>query len=251
MSPCLQFTTKHHEGFSMYDTNTRVHDCWDFDLTPGAKHVKGIKACVPPPPGSQPSPPPPCSGTACKYTTKAATKCEAKAIKTLLHVSQDAAVAACSADPSCAGFDWYTVNDGGAACAPGLRAGEGCSTMKGCCEATAPDKTNTAYIKQGFRTCGDPPADTPLPADGIAYSSMEVMGRDITGELVAAARKGGIIPGLYFSNIDWFDPDMRIDEWNAVAAAGKLCDGIACDPKSYNRSTFPEQVSAARATAQR
>ena len=39
--------------------------------------------------------------------------------------------------------------------------------------------------------------------------------------------------GLYFSNIDWFDPDMRIDQWNAVAAAGKLCDGTDCDPKTY------------------
>ena len=27
---------------------------------------------------------------------------------------------------------------------------------------------------------------------------------------------------------------MRIDQWNAVAAAGKLCDGIECDPKNYN-----------------
>ena len=30
------------------------------------------------------------------------------------------------------------------------------------------------------------------PADGVAYSSMEVFGRDITGELVVAARKGGV-----------------------------------------------------------
>ena len=98
--------------------------------------------------------------------------------------------------------------------------------------------------------------------------------------------------GLYFSNIDWFDPDMRIDQvrppppslpsppsllaclveiqhdvlgisprlwgdktsshgsvfgpslqWNAVAAAGKLCDGIACDPKLYNKTTNPEQYA--------
>merc|ERR1712070_1361059 len=35
-------------------------------------------------------------------------------------------------------------------------------------------------------------------SDGIAFSSVELFGRDITGELVAAARKGGISPGLYF-----------------------------------------------------
>jgi hypothetical protein len=29
---------------------------------------------------------------------------------------------------------------------------------------------------------------------------------------------------------------MRIDQWNAVTEAGKLCDGIACDPKVYNRT---------------
>ena len=85
------------------------------------------------------------------------------------------------------------------------------------------------------------PAAAELPPDGIAFSSMEAFGRDITGELVTAARKGGIIPGLYFSNIDWFDPDMRIDQWNAVAASGHLCDGMACDPKLYNASTDPAQ----------
>ena len=26
----FDFTTKHHEGFSMYDTETVVHDCWTF-----------------------------------------------------------------------------------------------------------------------------------------------------------------------------------------------------------------------------
>lgn len=235
----FDFTTKHHEGFSMYDTNTRVHDCWDFDLSPGAKHVKGIKPCIPLAGGGRPSPSP-CLGSDCKYTSKAGTKCEASAIKTLTHITKDAAQSACSADLSCAGFDFYVDNDVGRACAEGLKEGEGCSTMKSCCATTQADKTNTAFIKQGFSACGAP-SDVPLPPDGIAYSSMEAFGRDITGELVAAARKGGIIPGLYFSNIDWFDPDMRIDQWNAVAAAGKLCDGIACDPKAYNRSTFPAQ----------
>ena len=34
---------------------------------------------------------------------------------------------------------------------------------------------------------------------------------------------------------------MRIDQWNAVAAAGKLCNGIDCDPKLYNRTSNPNQ----------
>ena len=95
---------------------------------------------------------------------------------------------------------------------------------------------------KGIKPClPKAPGDAFDQPDGIAYSSMEAFGRDVTGELVAAARKGGIIPGLYFSNIDWFDPDMRIDQWNAVAASGKLCDGQPCDPKLYNMTTNPEQ----------
>jgi alpha-L-fucosidase len=91
----FDFTTKHHEGFSMYDTATRVHDCWDLDLTEGAKKVKGIVPCL--------------------------------------------------------------ENDG-----------------------------NGSFDKP----------------DGIAYSSMEAFGRDVTGELVAAARRGGIIPGE-LTSIQW------------------------------------------------
>lgn len=33
----------------------------------------------------------------------------------------------------------------------------------------------------------------------------------------------------YFSNIDWYDPDMRIDQWNAVASEG-AGDCTACGP---------------------
>ncbi len=49
----------------------------------------------------------------------------------------------------------------------------------------------------------------------LAYSIMETpCGRDLTGELVAAGRQRDLGLGLYFSHIDWFDSDFRIDEWN-------------------------------------
>merc|ERR1712194_363163 len=95
----FDFTTKHHEGFSMYKTATRVHDCWKFSEETGQVTLNGIGSC-----------------------------------------------------------------------------------------------NNSA--------------------DGVAFSSFEHFGRDLTGELIAAARKGGVEPGLYFSHIDWYDPDMRIDQWN-------------------------------------
>ena len=124
---CSDFTTKHHEGFSMYDTAANVHDCWDFDTAADAKTIKGIVPC----------------------------------------------------------------------------------------------KGNMTQGKGG----------------GHAFSSMEMFGRDVAGELIAAARKGGVEPGLYYSHIDWYDADMRIDQWNAVASAGKLCNGIACDPKKYSSNS--------------
>lgn len=71
-------------------------------------------------------------------------------------------------------------------------------------------------------------------AAGFHFSSAQAFGRDVVGELVAAARRGGVVPGLYFSHIDWFDPNMRIDEWNPV---GKFCRGLACDPREYNSSS--------------
>lgn len=49
----------------------------------------------------------------------------------------------------------------------------------------------------------------------LNYSIMETpFKRDIVGELVGSARKRDIGIGLYFSHIDWFDSDFRIDEWN-------------------------------------
>ena len=38
----FDFTTKHHEGFSMYDTQTRLHECWQFDP---AGSFDGVGAC--------------------------------------------------------------------------------------------------------------------------------------------------------------------------------------------------------------
>ena len=73
--------------------------------------------------------------------------------------------------------------------------------------------------------------------DAIAFSSVESAGIDFTGELVAAARKAGIAPGLYFSHIDWFDPNMRIDQWNPVGT--KQCVGKPCDVSKYSNVTDP------------
>eukprot|EP00039_Didymoeca_costata_P008862 m.117835 g.117835 ORF g.117835 m.117835 type:complete len:495 (+) comp14261_c0_seq8:149-1633(+) len=113
----FDFTTKHHEGFSMYDTNTLVHNCWDLSKTPAA-----VVDCDPPHP----------------------------------------------------------------------------------------------------------------------YSSMEAFGRDVVDELITAARQGGVKPGLYFSHIDWYDPDMRIDQWNAVAT--NFCPkGSGCDPSMYNQTSNPTE----------
>ena len=119
----FDFTTKHHEGFSMYNTSTRVHDCWVFTQ------------------------------------------------------------------------------------------------------------------QQGFGGIGNCGATT----DGIAFSSAEVFGRDITGELIAAARSGGVAPGLYFSHIDWFDADMRIDEWNPLGTGLCTAAGQACNPLNYSSDTCPTQ----------
>jgi len=120
----FDFTTKHHEGFSMYDTKTRVHDCWEFSEHDGEVRLDGIGMCD-----------------------------------------------------------------------------------------TSPN--------------------------GEAFSSFEHFGRDLTGELIAAARKGGVEPGLYFSHIDWYDPDMRIDQWNPVGTS--LCHGRPCDPDLYNKTANSTQ----------
>ena len=48
-----------------------------------------------------------------------------------------------------------------------------------------------------------PPGIKPC-AEQRHYSSKESFGRDIVAELIAAARKEGIHPGLYFSHADWY-----------------------------------------------
>ena len=54
-----------------------------------------------------------------------------------------------------------------------------------------------------------------LEACDLAYSIMETpFKRDVVKELTDAARRAGIAPGLYFSHIDWYDADFRIDEWH-------------------------------------
>lgn len=49
----------------------------------------------------------------------------------------------------------------------------------------------------------------------LHYSIMETpFKRDVTSELINAARAKGLRIGLYFSHPDWYDADFRFDEWN-------------------------------------
>ncbi len=49
----------------------------------------------------------------------------------------------------------------------------------------------------------------------LKYSIMETpFRRDVTRELVDAGRRAGLGVGLYYSHIDWFDSDFRVDQWN-------------------------------------
>jgi len=63
----------------------------------------------------------------------------------------------------------------------------------------------------------------------LAYSIMESpLRRDIVKELCDAAHRRGIAIDLYFSHIDWFDADFRMDSWNPFR------------DKSYTPKTDPE-----------
>jgi alpha-L-fucosidase len=71
-------------------------------------------------------------------------------------------------------------------------------------------KTKVVYRTRMF----DPNAGQLEPCD-LHYSIMETpLGRDVTKELVEAARKRGLRIGLYFSHPDWYDADFRFDLWN-------------------------------------
>ncbi len=70
----------------------------------------------------------------------------------------------------------------------------------------------------------------------LAYSVTEgPFGRDVVGELISAARARDLGVGLYFSHIDWFDSDFRIDEWNY-----QVQDALYAGNFPYTRETDPE-----------
>jgi alpha-L-fucosidase len=63
----------------------------------------------------------------------------------------------------------------------------------------------------------------------LHYSIMEApFKRDVVRELIDASRKRDLAIGLYFSHIDWYDADFRLDQWNPLRDEG------------YTRQTDPE-----------
>jgi alpha-L-fucosidase len=72
-----------------------------------------------------------------------------------------------------------------------------------------------------------------IEACDLHYSIMETpFGRDVTGELVAAARDRGLAIGLYFSHPDWYDADFRFDQWNPNRDPGYTPQS---DPQAWER----------------
>jgi len=72
--------------------------------------------------------------------------------------------------------------------------------------------TQTKVKKRRVHT--GPSAGNIIDCD-LHYSIMETpFRRDIVRELVDAGRKHDLGIGLYFSHIDWFDCDFRVDEWH-------------------------------------
>ena len=53
-----------------------------------------------------------------------------------------------------------------------------------------------------------------IEACDLAFSIMETFGRDIVKEVVDAGRRRDLGIGLYFSHIDFYDADFRIDSYN-------------------------------------
>jgi alpha-L-fucosidase len=67
----------------------------------------------------------------------------------------------------------------------------------------------------------------------LPYSIMESpFHRDVVKEVIEAGRRYGIAPGLYFSHIDWYDADFRLDEWNPDRDPTY---GPATDPAGWER----------------
>jgi alpha-L-fucosidase len=86
-------------------------------------------------------------------------------------------------------------------------------------------------IKKRFVHAG-PNAGKMVDCD-LRYSIMESpFKRDITGELVKACRARDLGIGLYFSHIDWFDSDFRIDQWDYYQDPGYTRQS---DPQGYKR----------------
>ena len=72
--------------------------------------------------------------------------------------------------------------------------------------------TKTKIVK---RTAFFGPDSGKIETCDLHYSIMETpFGRDVTRELVDAARSRGLRIGLYFSHPDWYDADFRFDQWN-------------------------------------
>lgn len=72
--------------------------------------------------------------------------------------------------------------------------------------------TKTKVVKR-FSYSG--PNEGAIEDCDLHYSLMETpFRRDAVRELCDAARAYGIAPGLYFSHIDWYDADFRIDRWH-------------------------------------
>jgi alpha-L-fucosidase len=73
------------------------------------------------------------------------------------------------------------------------------------------------------------PGGPKIEACDLAYSIMETpFKRDVIEELLDAAHRHGIAADLYFSHIDWFDADFRMDQWNPLR------------DKTYTPQTDPE-----------
>ena len=90
--------------------------------------------------------------------------------------------------------------------------------------------TKTRVVRRVNWTASGGPA---IEACDLAYGIMETpFKRDIVKELLDAAHKHGIAADLYFSHIDWFDADFRMDQWNPSRDNAYI---PATDPEGYAR----------------